>query len=173
MIALIGPYSIMMGVNTALESFVSAAFGRQNMHECGVYLHRAIFLITLLYLPLLVIMYQTEHLLTAVGIDPKIAFYASEYLNSQRIAMITRAVSESIVLYLTSMNQATVAMLLQIAIIPFHVLFCWFLIPKYGINGAAYAGNVTGCLTLIVQIIYAQNSKKIKEAWFFPTRQTF
>jgi hypothetical protein len=41
------------------------------------------------------------------------------------------------------------------AIIPFHVLSCYLLIPKYQIAGAAYAENITATLTVVLQVIYA------------------
>jgi len=43
------PYAIMIGVNTALETLVSQAYGRDNMRDCGLYLHRSILVISLLF----------------------------------------------------------------------------------------------------------------------------
>jgi Na+-driven multidrug efflux pump len=32
------PYTTMIGINTALETLVSQAYGRKNIYECGLFL---------------------------------------------------------------------------------------------------------------------------------------
>jgi len=44
------------GINTALETFVSQAFGRGNLRECALYMHRAIFLNTIVFVPITLIL---------------------------------------------------------------------------------------------------------------------
>ena len=44
------------GINTALETFVSQAFGRRNLRECALYMHRAIFLNTIVFVPITLIL---------------------------------------------------------------------------------------------------------------------
>ncbi len=57
MMIIIIPYSIMIGVNTALETFVARAQGRNNLRDCGLYLHRAILIITLIYIPVTIMLF--------------------------------------------------------------------------------------------------------------------
>ena len=70
------PYALMIGVNTALETLVSQAYGRRNLPDCGLYLHRAIFLIICLFVPIAISFFWIENLLTLVGIDSATASYA-------------------------------------------------------------------------------------------------
>ena len=51
------PYALMIGINTALETLVSQAFGRENLLECGLFLHRAMFLIICLFVPIAVMFF--------------------------------------------------------------------------------------------------------------------
>ena len=53
----------MIGVNTALETFVSQAYGRENLRDCGLYLHRAILIITLFYIPVAVVFFFMDYTL--------------------------------------------------------------------------------------------------------------
>ena len=46
------PYALMIGVNTALETLCSQAYGRENLQDCGLYLHRAMFVICCLFVPI-------------------------------------------------------------------------------------------------------------------------
>ena len=51
MMNVIVPYSVMIGINTALETFVSRAAGRNNLKDCGLYLHRSMLIITVIFIP--------------------------------------------------------------------------------------------------------------------------
>ena len=59
----------MIGMNTALETLVSQAFGRENLHECGVFLHRAMLLITLMFIPVAFGVFYTQNMLELLGVE--------------------------------------------------------------------------------------------------------
>lgn len=63
------PYTMMIGMNTALETLVSQAYGRKNIYECGLYLHRSLLLITIMFIPIAVILVYCDSILIFVGID--------------------------------------------------------------------------------------------------------
>ena len=63
------PYAILVGVNTALETFVSQAYGRQDLRECGLYLHRAMFIICCIFVPLSISMFWASDALIMMGMD--------------------------------------------------------------------------------------------------------
>ena len=63
------PYTMMIGMNTALETLVSQAYGRKNIYECGLFLHRSLMLITIMFIPIAVILYHSDSILIFVGID--------------------------------------------------------------------------------------------------------
>mmetsp|Transcript_25120 Transcript_25120/g.31493 ORF Transcript_25120/g.31493 Transcript_25120/m.31493 type:complete len:130 (+) Transcript_25120:399-788(+) len=63
------PYALMLGINTALETLVSQAYGRRNLRDCGLYLHRATFLICCLYVPIALSFCAVESFLVAIGIE--------------------------------------------------------------------------------------------------------
>jgi Na+-driven multidrug efflux pump len=58
------------------------------------------------------------------------------------------SIADSLILFFTAMNENIIVLGLQILIIPIHSLSCWLLIPKYGIQGAGYAANITSFLTV-------------------------
>lgn len=63
------PYTMMIGMNTALETLVSQAYGRNNIYDCGLFLHRSLMLITIMFIPIAVILYHSDSILIFVGID--------------------------------------------------------------------------------------------------------
>ncbi len=60
MMIIIVPYSVMIGINTALETFVARAAGRNNLKDCGLYLHRSIFVITCIFIPVSIVLCFTS-----------------------------------------------------------------------------------------------------------------
>lgn len=59
--------SVILGMNSALETFVSQSYGNGNLYMCGVFLNRARFLITCLFLPIIFLLLQSERLLLFIG----------------------------------------------------------------------------------------------------------
>lgn len=72
----------MIGVNTALETLVSNAYGRGNLRDCGTYLHRSIFVITLLSVPIMLLVHYTPTLLMLIGSDPQVVEQTQLYLDA-------------------------------------------------------------------------------------------
>ena len=56
----------MLGANSALETFVSQAYGAGDLKECGNYLNRGRLVLIMIYVPALVIMLQCENILVAM-----------------------------------------------------------------------------------------------------------
>ena len=59
--------SICMGMNGALETLVSQAFGYGNIVLCGVYLNRARVIGTLTFIPLAILLFSSETILLKLG----------------------------------------------------------------------------------------------------------
>ena len=142
---------MLIGVNTALETLVSQAFGRQNLRECGLYLHRSMFIICCMFIPIAMAISFSKDMLVSVGIDEQAATYAQTYLNFMLPSILFNSLGDSIDLFLIGMGFNNVVLLLQTTIIPIHFLSCWLFIShfKMGIIGAAISSNLTALLTLI------------------------
>ena len=98
------PYALMIGVNTALETLVSQAYGRENMRDCGLYLHRAWFLIGCLFIPIAISFLWVDSFLIAVGIEENASAYAKTYLMTLLPSVLLNSWGDSIDLFLISMG---------------------------------------------------------------------
>ena len=87
--------------------------------------------------------------------------------------MLFNSLGDSIDLFLIGMGFNNVVLLLQITVIPIHFFCCWFFISvnEFGVEGAAFASNLTALLTLIGQIVYVNRLEEVREAWYMPTRK--
>ena len=168
-------YSILMGVNTALETFVSQAYGRKNLRECGLYLHRAVLIITALFVPLCLILTQMPLAFRYFGMDPETSSQALDYVWFQMIGVLLHTIADSIDLMLAAMGYTYIIVILQVSVIPFHIVFCYLFVHYLGLGllGAAYAANCTAVVTLTLQLAYAIRLKEISAAFYMPTRRAF
>lgn len=66
----------LMGMNNAIETLVAQAAGAGNLKLAGVYLNRGRFLLTVSYIPIVVLLLNVENILVKIGQDPKASAYA-------------------------------------------------------------------------------------------------
>jgi MATE family multidrug resistance protein len=72
-------FAFMQGLNGALESLVSRAYGAKQFELCGTYFNRGQFLCSVLMVPIVVIFANSETILVALEQEPGIAYVASKY----------------------------------------------------------------------------------------------
>lgn len=72
-------FAFMQGLNGALESLVSSAYGAKQFELCGTYFNRSRFVCTALMVPIVVVFANSEAILVLLGQEPRIAYVASKY----------------------------------------------------------------------------------------------
>ena len=68
--------SIIYGLNQTVETLVSTAWGADEKELCGVYLNRGRFIMTLSFIPIIIILLNTKDLLISLGQSELAAEYA-------------------------------------------------------------------------------------------------
>lgn len=63
--------SLMLGMNNTLSTFISQSFGSGNLAVCGQYLNRARVIVTIMFIPMIVLLLLCETILLWVGLDEK------------------------------------------------------------------------------------------------------
>ena len=62
-------YSIILGLNTGMDTLISQAAGAKDFEQCGVILNRARFVVTLFFVPLSLMSLYSYEALTFLGIS--------------------------------------------------------------------------------------------------------
>jgi Na+-driven multidrug efflux pump len=60
-------YSVVVGLNGALETLVSQAYGAKNYDQCGVYLNRGRIVLLITFTLVFIILSHTEVILVAIN----------------------------------------------------------------------------------------------------------
>ena len=58
---------ILLGLNTALQTKISHAYGQMKLSLCQTYVYRAHFLIIMLFVPIIFVLASSESILLAIG----------------------------------------------------------------------------------------------------------
>jgi Na+-driven multidrug efflux pump len=98
------PYAVMIGSNSALETLVAQAYGRKNLHECGLLLHKAILFMSFTFVPVCFSAIYLAKILTGLGIDAEVAFYAQSYIRVLLPGMLMNSIGDAIDLFLIAMG---------------------------------------------------------------------
>jgi len=156
MMIIIFPYSVMIGINTALETFVSRAAGRNNLKDCGLYLHRSILVISIIFIPVSIILCFTKQILTSIGIDEASAIVANSYVTTMLPGVLLNSYADSIDLFLIPLGYTVTICILQSLVVPFHIICCYIFVNYFemGVQGAAIAHNITAFLTIFFLCTY-------------------
>ncbi len=71
--------SLIIGMNSTLNTLVSQAFGQKNLKLCGTYLNRARVIITLMFIPFAIPVFYAESILLKLGFDKIACHYVGIY----------------------------------------------------------------------------------------------
>ena len=71
---------IFYGLNSALETLVSQAYGAKNLELCGLYLQRGRYLLSLAYVPIVGIFLLSHLMLTKLGQNGLVVDNAYQYI---------------------------------------------------------------------------------------------
>ena len=77
----------LIGMNCAQETLVSQAFGQQQLRLCGIYLNRGRAIMTVIYIPLIIILSFSKQILVYIGQDQTVAEYAQSYITPMILGM--------------------------------------------------------------------------------------
>jgi len=87
--------SLFIGLNGALETLVSQAYGNRNLKLCGIYLNRGRFMLLLLNIPIVYILCNAEAILLLLNQNTKVAHEAQRYIYSYIPALVLNGLNDS------------------------------------------------------------------------------
>ena len=73
-------YSFILGLNSAIDTFVSHAYGTGNHYMCGVFLNRGRLLVCLAFIPIILLLLQADYFLIRAGTDKEVTRISYQYI---------------------------------------------------------------------------------------------
>ena len=158
------------GMNGAVETLTSQAYGANELKLCGMYLNRGRLINTVFFVPMTIILCFTESFLILLNQDSEVAKYAQAYALICLPGIYFQVMFNLKKRYLNCMWIAWVPMLTQIGSNPLHIFLCWLFVSHlgYGINGLGLATILTNFGLYAMVEAYSLCIPKIRESLFWP-----
>lgn len=163
------PISLTNGISTVLETLVSQAYGIQLYAQCGHYLNKQLFIVTVAFFPISLVLWNSEAVLLALGQDATASAYAAHYLRILLPGLYLECLFQGFCIYFTAMEKSFIPMLVQLLCIPLHPVWCYLFVFKLelGMNGCAVATNFTSSLCCLLTFVFVHffGSAEVKACW--------
>lgn len=162
--------TIAMGLNGALETFTSQAFGSGNLKLCALYLNRGRVILILVYIPITLVLLQSEYILIQLGQNAEVAGYTLEYIKAYLPGLMLMGLIDGQRRFLNMMNQTKAPMAACYISISFHILLSYIFVWKldYGIQGTGYASTITNLINYFALLVLSYCIPDIHEAIAWP-----
>jgi MATE family multidrug resistance protein len=167
---------IIYGLNSAIATLCSQAYGAGNLRKCGVYLNKGRIAVIIFFVPIFGVMFLCETFLLAIKMDPRAAAIAQQYTYGIVVALFFQAQFDATRQFLNSIKQSAVITYMMIAASIYHciILYVLVIVYNFGILGCAWGTVITYIInTSIVTIYCGWIRTDLKESFFFPDKECF
>ncbi|KAL6012401.1 hypothetical protein ACLOJK_002888 [Asimina triloba] len=159
-------YGILLGMASALETICGQAVGAGQMHMLGIYLQRSWIICGATSIALVPMYVFTSSVLKVLHQPAEISNVAGKYCLWALPQLFAYAVNSPMQKFFQAQSRVWVMTAISAVVLAFHVLLSWLLVIrlKYGLGGAAVAGNISWWLLDLAQICYLV-SGCFRDAW--------
>lgn len=167
--------SVIIGLNSALDTLISQAAGQGKMELCGVYRNRGQFVMTLIFIPVVCILANSSPIFTAIGQHHEVADYAQEYIIAFLPGLYLKGFNDCQSKLLNNFKKTQISFVCAFVSLFVHVLTSWLFVLKlgYGIRGTGIAGVFTFGTYCAVMMMYTCLQNDIKETRVRPDVRMF
>ncbi|XP_068638065.1 protein DETOXIFICATION 12-like [Aristolochia californica] len=149
-------FSLLLGLASALDTLCGQAYGAAQYQKLGLHLHRAIFSLILVCIPVSILWLSTGKLLSFIGQDPEISLEAGKYISWLIPALFAYALIQSLTKFLQSQSLILPLLLCSSATLCVHIPLCWALVFKSSLKnvGAPLAIGLSSWLNVVMLGLY-------------------
>ncbi|KAF5182774.1 Detoxification-like protein [Thalictrum thalictroides] len=160
-------FSLLMGMGSALDTLCGQSYGAKQYHMLGIHMQRAMFILTLISIPLAFIWAYTGPILKLVGQDPDISAEAGLYARYMIPSLFAYGLLQCHVRFLQTQNIVFPMVISSGITTLLHILVCWVLVFKIGLGnrGAALANSFSYWINVILLALYVNFSPACKRTW--------
>ena len=145
--------SVVFGLNSALGTFVSQAYGAREFEKCGVFRHRARFVILIVITALVPVYLNVESILCFFEMDPIASKHAGLYISTSIPSLILLGLLDIDRAFLASFENSKISMWCEMASPFVHVLvaYLYVIVLDLGVIGCSLALASTNLIGYAIQ----------------------
>ncbi|KAK7252282.1 hypothetical protein RIF29_36120 [Crotalaria pallida] len=159
--------SLLMGMASALDTLCGQSYGAKQHRMLGIYMQRAMLILTFVCIPLAIIWANTGSILIFCGQDHEISAEAGKYAQSMIPSLFAYGLLQCLNRFLQTQNIVFPMMFSSGVTTLLHILVCWILVFKseLGSRGAAVANCISYWVNVLILILYVKFSPSCAKTW--------
>ena len=165
------------GMNMAMDTLISQAFGAGNYELCGVILNRGRLIMSLMFVPTFIFSFYVKTILIAWGMDPTVSEFSQQYVSAQVLGLYFLGLGYCQQRFLNNIGKTKIPMVGTLFATALHPLWCYIFVTEHqmnmGIVGTGIANSITYFLAFAIQFVYSQCDPDVRKSLVMPDRRTF
>ena len=117
-------FAITQGLNSALESLISQAYGFGKYRVCGMYLNKGRVIVTTVLIPIALIFFASDSILIAIGQDEEISRISRIYVTCTLPGVWAMTQFDAIRKFLIAQRKSTIPFYTQVITSLLHFVWC-------------------------------------------------
>ncbi|KAI9174554.1 hypothetical protein LWI28_019158 [Acer negundo] len=160
-------FSFMLGMGSALETLCGQAYGAKQYHMLGIYMQRAMIVLTLVSFPVAGLWGCTEQIFTIFKQDPKISLHAGTYARWLIPSILPFGLLQCQLRFLQTQSNVLPLMISTAIASLVHVIACWTSIFRFeiGNKGVALSIAISYWINVLILAIYIKLSPACGKTW--------
>ncbi|KAJ5644166.1 uncharacterized protein N7484_006673 [Penicillium longicatenatum] len=159
MFALVTGWMIALGGTTALDTIASSTFtGSEDKHDLGILLQRALFVLSMFFVPVAILWACSDSVFRALGQDPELSYLSSQYLTVLIPGGLGYIFFEVMKKYLQAQGITRAGTYVMLIVLPCHIgmtyVFCYTL--KIGLLGAPLASDISYWFAFALLVLHSK-----------------
>ncbi|KAI4295883.1 hypothetical protein L6164_035881 [Bauhinia variegata] len=168
-------YGLMLGMGSAVETLCGQAYGAEKYEMLGIYMQRAIIVLTLTGIPLTVVYVFCKQILLLLGESTTLASAAEVFVYGMIPQIYAYAVNFPIQKFLQAQSIVAPSTYISAATLVLHMLLSWLVVYKlgWGLIGASLVLSLSWWIIVGAQLLYIVTSSTFKNTWTGLSLQAF
>jgi len=150
-----------------VETLCGQAYGANKYEMLGIYMQRAIIVLTITGIPLTVVYIFCKPILLLLGEPPEVASVAAMFVYGLIPQIFAYAVNFPIQKFLQAQSVVAPSTYISAATLVLHVALSWVVVYKlgFGIMGSSLMLSLSWWIIVGAQFLYVVSASKFKDTW--------
>ncbi|KAF8031446.1 hypothetical protein BT93_D0608 [Corymbia citriodora subsp. variegata] len=168
-------YGLMLGMGSAVETLCGQAYGSNRYEMLGIYMQRAMVVLTATGIPLTIIYVLSKPILLLLGESTEVASEAAVFVYGLIPQIFGYAANFPIQKFLQAQSIVRPSAYISAATLCVHILLSWLAVYKLGLGliGASLVLSLSWWIIVGAQFIYIVTSRQCKQTWTGFSLQAF
>jgi multidrug resistance protein, MATE family len=169
--------TISIGLGGGIDTLSSQAYGNKSYYLAGWYFHRAIVIVTVLFVFQVIMLFNAYEILIWIGQPAESAYYASVFVKYYVVGVLSLTYTDILRKFLATQSNFNLIPLVQIFTYIIHIFSLCLFVNKWdmGVKGIGIASSITHTLTFLISVGTITYSKKIihPQSWHWFNKDSF